>query len=345
MQPSGKLISVSFFFFFLFSIFFPSPAHCEGDPIAHLTDFTGTVLVNSRGEWGVKPEKNFPLYSMDKIVTRVGTAIITFADGAVIEIRNNSNLLINEMEKEEGLIKKVKIVQRRILLFIGKMFFKTGTGQIQTQFETEKTVIGIRGTAGVLSIGPDGEIYIEFSEGHAKFTVGDIIKGIAKDVPKELIDQNPIQQASYLANAAWERCLEAKEKAAKGEMSTAQMEWACAYAREMSATEAQTYATALIENNPSEEVVAWAEEILEAENYKIEKAKEAQQLYIDLGAVPEISEYTPPGSEGEVEAYEEPEGEAEEVAPAGEGMSAPPLQSLDQNLERDDTASSPTAPQ
>ena len=331
MLSPGKLISASFSILILCALFFSPPAYCEEKPIAHLTDFTGTVLVNSRGEWGVKPEKNFPLYSMDKIVTRVGTAVITFGDGAVIEIKNNSNLLINEMEKEEGLIKKVKIVQRRILLFIGKMFFKTGTGQIQTQFETEKTVIGIRGTAGVLSIGPDGEIYIEFSEGHAKFTVGDIIKGIAKDVPKELIDQNPIQQASYLANAAWERCIEAKEKAAKGEISTAQMEWACAYAREMSANEAKTYALALIKNNPSEEVVAWAEEILGEENNKIEKAKEDQQLYIDLGAVPEELEYTPPVAEG----YEEPEGEAEEVDPAGEGMAGPPLQSLDQNLERE----------
>jgi hypothetical protein len=337
MLPTGKLLSVSFSLLVLCAIFFPAPAHCEGDPIAHLTNFTGTVLINSRGAWGVKPEKGFPLYSMDKIVTRVGTAIITFADGAVIEIRNNSNLLINEMEKEEGLIKKVKIVQRRILLFIGKMFFKTGTGQVQTQFETEKTVIGIRGTAGVLSIGPDGEIYIEFSEGHAKFTVGDIIKGIAKDVPKELIDQNPIQQASYLANAAWERCIEAKEKAANGEISTVQMEWACAYAREMSANEAKTYALALIKNNPSEEVVAWAEEILGEENNKIEKAKEDQQLYIDLGAVPEELEYTPPVAEG----YEEPEGEAEEVDPAREGMSAPPLQSLDQNLERETKNASP----
>jgi hypothetical protein len=336
MLSSGKLLSVSFSLLLLFSIFFPSPAHCEGDPIAHLTNFTGTVLINSRGSWGVKPEKNFPLYSMDKIVTRVGTAVITFADGAVIEIRNNSNLLINEMEKEEGLIKKVKIVQRRLLLFIGKMFFKTGTGQVQTQFETEKTVIGIRGTAGVLSIGPDGEIYIEFSEGHEKFTVGDIIKGIAKDVSKELVDQNPIQKAAYLANAAWERCIETKEKAAKGEIPTVQMEWACAYAREMSAEEAKTYLLVLIENNPSEEVVEWAEEILGEENDKIEKEREAQQLYIDRGAVPEELEYTPPGAEGE----------AEEVGPAGEGMSGPPLQSLDQNLERDDTApSSPTGSQ
>lgn len=334
MTSSGKLISASFSLLILCALFFSSPAYGEEKPIAHLTDFTGTVLINSRGEWGVKPEKNFPLFSMDKIVTRVGTAVITFVDGAVIEIKNNSNLLINEMEKEEGLIKKVKIVQRRILLFIGKMFFKTGTGQVQTQFETEKTVIGIRGTAGVLSIGPDGEIYIEFSEGHAKFTVGDIIKGIAKDVPKELVDQNPIQKAAYLANAAWERCIEAKEKAAKGEIPTVQMEWACAYAREMSAEEAKTYLLILIENNPSEEVVEWAEELLGEKNNEIEKAKEEQQLYIDRGAVPEELEYTPPGDEGEAEGFE----------PLGEGTSGPPLQSPGQNLEREDTGSSRPAP-
>ena len=334
MTSPGKLISASFSILVLCALFFSSPAYGEEKPIAHLTDFTGTVLINSRGEWGVKPEKNFPLFSMDKIVTRVGTAVITFVDGAVIEIKNNSNLLINEMEKEEGLVKKVKIVQRRILLFIGKMFFKTGTGQVQTQFETEKTVIGIRGTAGVLSIGPDGEIYIEFSEGHAKFTVGDIIKGIAKDVPKELVDQNPIQIAAYLANAAWERCIEAKEKAAKGEIPTVQMEWACAYAREMSAEEAKTYLLVLIENNPSEEVVEWAEELLGEKNNEIEKAKEEQQLYMDRGAVPEELEYTPPGTEGE----------AEGAGPGGEGTSGPPLQSPGQNLEREDTGSSRTAP-
>jgi hypothetical protein len=53
----------------------------------------------------------------------------------------------------------------------------------------------------------------------------------------------------------------------------------------------------------------------------------------------------PPGAEGEVEAYEEPEGEAEAFFPAKEELSGPPLQGLDQNLERDDTAASPTAPQ
>jgi hypothetical protein len=347
MLSPGKLISVSLSLFVLCAIFFPAPAYCEGDPIAHLTDFTGTVLINSQSSWGVKPAKNFPLYSMDKVVTRVGTAVITFADGAVIEIKNNTNLLIQEMEKEEGLIKKAKIVQRRIILFLGKMFFKTGKGHVQTQFETEKSVIGIRGTAGVLSIGADGQIYIEFTEGSAKFTVGDLILGkVAKDVPKELVDQNPIQKAAYMAHAAWKQCGEAKEKSSKGEILPGQMEWACAYAVEMSSREVETWAEALVQNNPSEDVVEWAKEIIVIEDISIEKAIEGQEQAVESGAVPEpIDVYTPPETGGEAEGYEEPEGEAEAFFPAKEVISGPLLQGLDQNLERDDTAASPTAPQ
>jgi len=315
MPSSCKILFVSLAI--LFSIFIPASAYCDGEPIARLTDFTGIVLIQSRGEWAVKPVKNLPLYSMDKVVTRIGTASITFGDGAVIDIKSNSNLLIQEIEKEEGLINKVKTVNRRILLFMGKMFFKTGTGQVQTQFETDKTVIGIRGTAGVLSIGADGEIYITFTEGGAKFTLGDLLYGkIAEDVPTELADQNPVQKASYLAHAAYEKCLEAKAKAARGEISSVQESWACAKAREMAAREVAVWATALAENNPNEEVVEWAEEIIEISEESIEDAIEDQENAIDQGAQEEPEAYEPPEEEEVAEAFEEPE--------EGDDLSDPP---------------------
>jgi hypothetical protein len=336
MTTTYKTIFWALTLLLLSVVFLPVPAFCEEKPIARLTEFSGTVLVNSRGSWETKPVKNLPLYSMDKLVTRIGTAIITFSDGAVIEIKNNSNLLIQQGEKEEGLIKKIKVVQRRLLLFMGKIFFKTGTGigKVQTQFETQKTVIGIRGTAGVLSIGADGQVYIQFTEGHLKSGVGHFIMGKeAKDVPTGLADQNLLQKAAYMAFLAAEKCREAKEKVTRGEILPVQAEWVCAYAMEMSAKEAQSGAMALINENPSKEVVDWAEEVSKEANENIEKAKEAQQLYIDLGAVPEIFEYAPPGAKGE--GYEEPEGEAER--PVVERPSGPPLQNLDQNLELDDT--------
>ena len=321
-----RSLFVSLAILFIFSIFIPANAYCDGEPIARLTDFTGIVLIQSRGEWAVKPVKNLPLYSMDKVVTRIGAASITFGDGAVIDIKSNSNLLIQEIEKEEGLINKVKTVNRRILLFMGKMFFKTGTGQVQTQFETEKTVIGIRGTAGVLSIGADGEIYITFTEGGAKFMLGDLLYDqVAKDVPTELADQNPVQKASYLAHAAYEKCLEAKAKAARGEISSVQESWACAKAREMAAREVAVWATALAENNPNEEVVEWAEEIIEISEESIEDAIEDQENAIDQGAQEEPEAYEPPEEEDVGEAFEEPEG--------GEDDLSDPLD-LEQDLER-----------
>jgi hypothetical protein len=181
MSPTKKLPYIIIVLLLSSFVFISTPALCEEKPIALLTSFSGIVLIKSHGEWAVKPFENLPLYSQDKVVTRVGNAVITFFDGATVEIKKNSNLFIQEREEEKGIIKKAKMIKRRILLFVGKMFFKTGTGEVQTQFETEKTVIGIRGTSGVLSIGEDGEIYIEFTEGGAKFIAGEYVDGVAKE--------------------------------------------------------------------------------------------------------------------------------------------------------------------
>jgi len=332
MPSPVKSLLAGFSILFLFSIFLPAPAFCDGEPIARLTNFTGIVLIKSRGEWAVKPVKNLPLYSQDKVVTRIGAATITFSNGATIDIKNNSNLLIHEEETEKGLIKKVKTVHRRILLFLGKIFFKSGTGHVQTQFETDKTVIGIRGTAGVLSIGADGEIYITFTEGGAKFALGDLLYNqIAKDVPTDLADQNPVQKAAYLAHAAYEKCLEAKQKAARGEISSVQELWVCAKAREMAAREVSIWAKELADKNPNTEVVEWADEILEDANESIEDSIKDQESAIDKGAMPEPEEeYQPPKAEGEAEAYEEayepPEDERED-------LSEPPIQGLEQDFQ------------
>jgi hypothetical protein len=335
MPSPVKSLFAGFSILFLFSFFLPASACCGGEPIARLTNFTGIVLINSRGEWAVKPVKNLPLYSQDKVLTRIGAATITFSDGATLDIKNNSNLLIYERETEEGLVKKVKTVHRHILLFLGKMFFKTGTGQVQTQFETDKAVIGIRGTAGILSIGADGQIYITFTEGGAKLTLGDLLYNqIAEDVPTEIADQNPIQKAAYQAHAAWEKCLEARRKAAKGEISSVQELWVCAKAREMAARELTIWAKALAENNPYAEVVDWADEMIEDANELIEDSIKEQKDAIDQGATSEPEEeYKPPEEVVEAEAYEPPEAE-------GVVLPEPPIQ----DLQQDYTEEIPSAP-
>jgi hypothetical protein len=275
-----------------FTIFTSANAFCALDEIARLSDYSGKVLIKNQGVWAVQPTKNLPLYSRDKVVTRIGNATITFNDGAVLEIKNNSNLLIMEREEETGVLRKVKTMQRRILLLIGKMLFKTGAAKGETQFNTATTVAGIRGTALILSIAADSTVYIRFTEGREAYFIGDLQDGVPDDVPAELADQNPVQRAAYRADAAAVNCNDAEEKAAGGKISRVQADWTCANAVEAAGYEVWRWSIVLVENNPSTDVVEWARNQLSQAEDLIEAAQEAKQKAIDGGAVPEG--YQPP---------------------------------------------------
>ena len=276
---------------FLLFLSYTPPVLAE-DAIAMLTSFSGTVLVKSRGVWGVEPRENLPLYSQDKVVTRVGTATITFNDGATLEIKSNSNVLIHEREKERGILKKVKVVERRVLLFLGKLMFRTGREEVETRFETATAVIGIRGTAGILSIGPEGRTYVYFTEGAAAYLIGEFIEGIAIDVPVELADQNPVQRATFIANAAADQVRRTKAKFDAGLVPQAQVDLAKAIADEASAREVLAYGEYLLQSPDAAVVERAKQQIIDAKK-AIEAAKRAQQDAIKDGADPEFKIFTP----------------------------------------------------
>ena len=262
------------------------------EPLAQLTEFSGTVIVQSRGDWGVKPEKGLALYSNDKVVTRTGTAVVTFNDGAVVEIKANTNLLIEEQEKTGA-------VTRNLRLLLGKVLFKTGKASgTKTNLQTPTAVCGLRGTAGTLSIGVDGKSYINFTEGGTSFTVGDFLSGVAKDVPPELADLNPAQRAAFVAAAAADQAKNAAQSASDGKISDPQAAYAAAKAAEAAAVEAKAAAETML-NNPDPAVKQQAQNALNAANQAIEAAKEQQQKAIDQGAKPgDTSTYTTPEDKG-----------------------------------------------
>ena len=282
----------SFLLLFLMFIIFliPASAFSQG-PIAKLAEFSGTVLVKSQGSWGVTPAKGLPLYSMDKLVTRIGNATIVFNDGATVSIKNNSNMLITEQEKTKGV---VKVIERHIMLFLGKLNFKTakpGKTNVETRFETTKAVIGIRGTAGILSIGPDGKTYIYFSEGEAKYILGDFIRGIAKDVRVALADQSPAQRATFVAKAAIDQASRTEKMVAAGKMPPVQLDLAKAMAKETSALESLTLAESML-TSPDKERVEWAKQQITKAKETIEEAKKEQQKAIKNGADPAFKGFT-----------------------------------------------------
>ena len=193
-----------------------TPALSGEEPVGKLTDFSGAVIIKSKGSWAAEPTLNHPLYSSDKVVTRLGRATITFNDGAVVKIANNSNLLIKEGIENKGVSAKTKTIKRRLRLILGKLSFKTGISKQKrdTIFETPTAVCAIRGTAGTLSVDARGQAYISyilFTEGGAASTIGDFISGIAPGMSTKQSDMNPAQRAALVAKAAANQAVRSKD--------------------------------------------------------------------------------------------------------------------------------------
>jgi len=271
------------------SVFLAS-GQCSDEYVAILTAYSGKVLIKIRGTWGVRPRRGLRLYSDDKVVTRIGNATIEFRDGTVVRLYNNSNVLIREQKK--GLLKKAALVERHILLFLGKLFFKTGREKVDLRFETATALVGIRGTSGILSIGADGMTYIKFIEGHAAYTIGRFVKGIAEEVPVEIADKNSVQRASFVARAAADQLRRTIKKVEKGEMPPQQVALARAIRDEAAALEMLENGKLLL-RSPDPKVVQWAKERIEEAKQAIEKAKEAQQKAIREGADPFFKGFGP----------------------------------------------------
>lgn len=152
-------------------------------------------------------------------------------------------------------------------------------------------------TTGVLSIGPDGNIYIQFTKSHAKFTAGDYVMGDKLfEVPtytQQQADQHEFQKAAYIAYDAWLKCEEAKKKAADGKITQVQMEFVCARSRVRNFEEVSIWATAILDNNMGKDIPL-AAPLSEISKLEIEEGKQQEQYYLDLGAEPTAEGYEPP---------------------------------------------------
>jgi hypothetical protein len=169
---------------------------------------------------------------------------------------------------------------------------------LPSAFCAQKPEVNTNVMSGILSIGPDGNIYIQFTKSHAKFTkstsVGDLIMGkIPEELTVEQADQHELQKAAYLAYNAWLKCQTAKKKAADGKITAVQMEYDCSRYRLYSAEEGLADARA-INNNLG---IDWAIPYYEISKLDSENAKKDVQNALNNGAVPTPEGYQPPGGE------------------------------------------------
>lgn len=295
MHPGGKNNKIFLILFIVsLSVILSAPVFAAVNPVAKLSAFSGTVFVKSQGEWGVELRADLPLYSNDKVVTKDGSATITFDDGSVMELRANSNLLIYTKERAEGIFQRTRVIERRLRLIIGKMLFRTGKSDTSNILETGTMVCGLRGTAGTISIDAQGVTHLQFTEGSFSYVNGEFIPdSVAADLPEELASMNPAQRAAFVAAAAADQAKKAAAaaQAAAGTPQEAQALAQAAYnaarAAELAAEEVKVQANIMLANNPDPDVIEQVNEAISEANSAIAEAQEAQRESIDRGAVRE----------------------------------------------------------
>jgi len=205
-----------------------------------------------------------------------------------------------------------------LLLLLAGFFTSTAFSKEKSKDSVSSSMASPSGYAGKLSICPPapGEICIQFLTSHAKFTEAAAVEDLvinnlpSKELTTAQADQHAIQKASYIALMAWQKCQEAKElynKAKeqfnKGKIPSKQVQkllvqwqWSCARYEELSANEV-LIGTEDIINNLGDRV-EWAAPYNKIAKLDHENALQNEQNAIDLGAVPTLLGYEPPG-EGE----------------------------------------------
>ncbi|MBU2487939.1 MAG: hypothetical protein KKA60_00965, partial [Proteobacteria bacterium] len=321
-----------------------APALAAGELVGTLTDFSGTILVRTGGEWGSVPYVGMNLYSGDKVITRDGTALVTFTDQSTLGLCANTYVFVQEWEKEWVLFRNPRGYCRRILMIYGKVNFNflDDKSRLSTTLLTRCLALGFVGdpdshmVTGNLSTDEKMKNYVLFDYGHKSFTLGAFYTGVAPDMPIEKVEKLKVfTKALDAANSAAE-ARKAAEAYADGLITAEDRDFLFAKARVQAAQEAQAMAAELVKYHPDYKVV-----LPEAEQWKKEadlalaEAEAARERALAAGAVdpdaptPEAveEEKTPePGSplEEDIAPAVEPEEEPEAVKePASEAVTEP----------------------
>jgi len=168
-------------------------------PVAKLTAFKGEVLVLSGT--GVKQitQKGVVLNEGDKIQTKNGEAEVTFDDGAVMKLSPFTSSMVQEREEESGWLFKTKNPVRRLTVFVGKLWFKSGSSQKKNFVQTPSAVCGLRGTE--LEVGYDNvKSYLNTISGETQ-TLGEFLKGFFDNPGVDAATKNEVYATLVSAQA------------------------------------------------------------------------------------------------------------------------------------------------
>ena len=212
---------IPFVFFAIFTILLlhVSQTH-SAEPIAKVSNFKGEVTIQSDSKLTSVTQIGQVINVGDRIQTKEGELQITFNDGAILKIMPFTNSVIQEREEETGwFVFKTKKAVRRITVFVGKLWLKSGSSKTKNYLQTPTAVAGVRGSeieAGynnVMSLINVVEGLIDKTGAWQEGTFGNPGANIAKD--------NPVYKR---VEAAKEKLIEATKSGKPVDQAKAQAE-------------------------------------------------------------------------------------------------------------------------
>ena len=191
MSPRFRVLLI-FLTLFIVVPLFDSQTHAAR-PVAQISSFKGEVIIQSDTRIVRVTQIGLTLKDGDRIQTKQGEVQIIFNDGAVMKIRPFTNTMIQERKEKRGLwIFKTKRAVRRITLFVGKLWFKSGVSNRRNYLQTPTAVCGVRGTVGEAGFDPiTYTTFLNMIEGEAD-VIGNVIRGFFEEGGAGWAEKSPV---------------------------------------------------------------------------------------------------------------------------------------------------------
>ena len=188
--------------------------------IASFTSVTGEVRIKSsvraKGKWLRVKKVGVTLFNGDEIRTLAGKAEITFDDGSIMKVDENTSLKIEERPTKRKLFGFIDMsfMNRNIKVSFGKLWanIKKARGK-WTSFESKVAVAGIKGTSVSMYVDSKGDMQFACHEGLVAITKTDGSYELTMDKGKEVWIKSKDQDRTLIQSVKGELDIESRNGA------------------------------------------------------------------------------------------------------------------------------------
>ena len=180
MIVSRKKVIILMIVFSMMAVSVWSDRSFAAEGIAKFSKVNGEVRIKSRyrakGKWLRVKKAGVTLFNGDEVKTLVGSADLTFNDGSLMKISENSSLMIEERPTKKKLFGFIDMsyMNRNVKVSFGKLWANVKRARgMWTSFESRVAVAGIKGTTVSLYVDTRGDMKFSNEEGEVEIAKHD----------------------------------------------------------------------------------------------------------------------------------------------------------------------------